>query len=146
MKKMFVLFTLLAVVLGTGVLFISCPTSTTTTTTTGGGGIPTFVSIIDEDAFGTWKGTISVSGVNRDLTATITATTWSLNVQGYGEFDSGFFTSYNDSNKTANLYSNNTRKSVGTAALVIPKTTPLQATVTLNSNADYPGTYTCTKQ
>jgi hypothetical protein len=99
----------------------------------GGGGAPPPVTI-DGNFIGTWTGTM----YGENTIVIVTNTTWKQYIDD-DYWDGGYFTSWNGT--SGNIYSNVLKKVVGTATL----TSSNAATIVLNSNALYPGTYYFTK-
>jgi len=98
-----------------------------------------FSFTIDGNFIGTWTGIMSDKWGSYTAVITVTNTTWVQYVEGY-YYDDGYFTSWNGT--SGNIYSNFLKKVAGTITVI----DATHATLVLNSNAIFPGTYVFTKR
>jgi len=127
MKNVLKIFAIVAVI---GFSFAACDNGG------GGGGAPSPVTI-DGNFIGTWTGIMSDKWGSYTAVITVTNTTWVQYVEGY-YYDDGYFTSWNGTS----IYSNFLKKVAGTITVI----DATHATLVLNSNAIFPGTYVFTKR
>jgi len=114
-----------------GFAMTGCENSTSSSNNNSG---PTFVEV-SGDILGPWTGSLN----GQTGTITVIASSWKASIPYYSYADTGKFLSWKGN--TAELYSNNNGKNVGTVTI----TDSTHATLVLNGNSVAPGTHTLTR-